>query len=206
MNVRLLAPMLKRVDYAIEELEPFLGFDRFDHYPELAEQYLSIKKFNLVLHPLSHGHAKEWPVERFLALINLLPPERYDILVTGSVKEGDALREGLLAHCQNRIHDLTGQLTVSELMGLISQADGLVAASTGPLHIAAAAGIHTLGLYVQQWLLRPGRYGPIGRHASVMVNDEHCPSCLADKECDCINLITPERVVDRISGWSKIDH
>ncbi len=206
MNIRLLASMLKRVDYTVKELEPFLGFDRFGHYPELAEQYLSRKKFNLILHPLSHGHAKEWPVKKILTLIQLLPPEHYNILVTGSAEEGTALRKELFAHCQNPVHDLTGKLTIAEFISLIAQADGLVAASTGPLHIAAAAGIHALGLYVQRWQLRPGRYGPIGKHAGVMVYDEYCPVCLADKDCDCINLITPERVVEQIFQWSKIDH
>ncbi|MCP4406215.1 MAG: glycosyltransferase family 9 protein [Gammaproteobacteria bacterium] len=205
MNIRLLAPLLNRVDYAVDELESFLGFDRFGDYPDLAGRFLSKDRFNLVLHPLSLGHAKEWPVARFLALIQLLPSERYNILVTGTRKEGAALREGLLVHCKDRVHDLTGKLTVSELVSLISQADGLVAASTGPLHIAAAAGIHTLGLYVQKWQLHPGRYGPIGRHASVMVYDEHCPVCLADKECDCIKLITPERVFAKISEWTKLN-
>ncbi|NOQ15014.1 MAG: glycosyl transferase family 9 [Methyloprofundus sp.] len=202
MNIRLLGSLLKRVDYTMEELEAFLGFDQFDHYPELAGRYLSKEKFNLILHPLSHGHAKEWPVENFLDLIRLLPAERYNIIVTGTEKEGETLRESLLAHCQNRVHDLTGQLTLVEFMGLISQADGLVAASTGPLHIAAAMNIQVLGLYVQRWQLRPGRYGPIGKHASVMVYDEDCPTCLADKNCDCIRLITPERVADKISEWS----
>jgi len=206
MNVRLLAPLLKRVDYSMEELESFLGFDKIDHSLELTERYLSKDKFNLVLHPLSHGHAKEWPVDNFLTLIRLLPPERYNILITGTEKEGDALCEGLLSHSQEGVHDLTGQLSLTEFMSLISQVDGLVAASTGPLHIAAALNVHTLGLYVQRWQLRPERYGPIGKHASVMVYDEHCPTCLADKDCNCINLITPERVADKVSEWSKVDH
>lgn len=205
MNIRLLAPLLNRVDYAVDELEPFLGFDRFGDYSDLAGRFLSKDRFNLVLHPLSLGHAKEWPIARFLDLIELLPSERYNILVTGTCKEGAALREGLLVHCKDRVHDLTGKLTVFELVSLISQADGLVAASTGPLHIAAAAGIHALGLYVQKWQLHPGRYGPIGRHACVMVYDERCPVCLADKECDCIKLITPERVFAKISEWTKLN-
>lgn len=205
MNIRLLGCLLNRVNYSLDELVPFIGFDPQGGHSKLVEQSLSKSKFNLILHPLSHGHAKEWPVARFLSLIQRLPAEKYNILITGTEKEGAALREDLLGHCQGRVQDLTGKLTVAELMCLISQADGLVAASTGPLHIAAAAGIHTLGLYAQRWQLRPGRYGPIGKHANTLVYDENCPVCLADTDCNCINRITAEQVFEKIAGWTKIE-
>jgi len=205
MNMRLLSCLLKRVNYSLDELDHFMGLNQISHYPEITEQYLAKEKFNLILHPLSHRHAKEWPVTRFLELIKHLPSERYNILVTGTEKEGDALRKNLLEPYQNKIQDLTGKLSISEFMSLISQADGLVAASTGPLHIAAAMGINTLGLFVQRLQLRPGRYGPIGKRASVMVHDEQCPVCLEDRDCDCIKLITAQEVAGKIDEWVKVN-
>jgi heptosyltransferase-3 len=204
LNIRLLKPLLRKVDYALDELEPYLGFDRIKPYRGLAERYLSRERFNLILHPKSLGHAKEWNVSNFAALIQRLPYEQYNILVTGTRKEGEALHQNLLGPLGDHLHNLTGQLTLSELVSLISRADGLIAASTGPLHIAAAAGIYALGLYVQKRPLYPGRYGPIGEHARAMVYDENCPVCLADKDCDCINKISPERVLSEIVHWQKL--
>ena len=48
---------------------------------------------------------------------------------------------------RDRVTDLTGQLSLSQLVELIAHCDGLVAASTGPLHLAAAFGIRAVGLY-----------------------------------------------------------
>lgn len=205
-NIRLLSPILDKVDYSLEELHPFLGLSTPETSPPEVEKALSKSKFNLILHPLSNGHAKEWPIENYLSLVRLLPAKKYNIIITGTEKEGERLRDDLLQPAKKRIVDLTGKISVSDLPGLIARADGLIAASTGPLHIAAAVGIHTLGLYVQRWQLRPQRYGPIGRHASVLVHDEHCPTCLANKDCDCINLITPKRVADHIRNWAKFEH
>ena len=204
LNIRLLKPLLRKVDYTLDELEPYLGFDRIKQYPVLVERYLSREKFNLILHPKSLGHAKEWNVSNFAALIQRLPYAQYNVLVTGTRQEGEGLQQDLIVPFRDRLQDLTGQLTLGELIGLISQADGLIAASTGPLHIAAAAGIHALGLYVQKWQIHPGRYSPIGKRARAMVYDENCPVCLADKECDCINKISPERVLNEIAHWQKL--
>lgn len=145
-------------------------------------------------------------MENFLSLVHLLSPEKYNIIVTGTEKEGERLQEKMLHPAQERIVDLTEKLSMPCLTKLIAQADGLIIASTGPLHIAAATGIHTLGLYVQRWQLRPQRYSPIGKHASVLVHDEHCPTCLADIDCNCINLISAQCVADHIRNWTKIDH
>ncbi len=203
-NVRLLSPLLKKVDYSVQELLPFVRLEPPASISSQVAAALSTDKFNLILHPLSNGHAKEWPIESFLSLIRLLDTDKYNIIVTGSEKERGRLKQDLLEPAQSKITDLTGKLSISELCQLIAHSDGLLAASTGPLHIAAATGIHTLGLYVQRWQLRPGRYGPIGKNASVMVHDEHCPTCLANKNCDCIERITPQRVAEKISHWRKI--
>ncbi len=205
-NIRLLSSILDKVDYSLEELHPLLGLDTSEILAPKIEKALSKSKFNLILHPLSNGHAKEWPIQNYLSLVRLLPAEKFNIIVTGTEKEGELLREKLLRPAKKRIVNLTGKINVSDLPGLIAHADGLIAASTGPLHIAAAAGIHTLGLYVQRWQLRPERYGPIGKHASVMVHDERCPTCRANKDCDCINLISPAHVAEHIRNWTKIEH
>jgi ADP-heptose:LPS heptosyltransferase len=44
----------------------------------------------------------------------------------------------------------------------------LVAASTGPLHIASAVGIHAIGLYPSKRPMHPGRWMPLGGNASYL--------------------------------------
>ena len=45
------------------------------------------------------------------------------------------------------IIDLTGKLSLQQYISFINAANGLVAASTGPLHIAAALNKKAIGLF-----------------------------------------------------------
>ncbi|MBL0315693.1 MAG: hypothetical protein IPP69_07900 [Flavobacteriales bacterium] len=56
-------------------------------------------------------------------------------------------------------------INLAELIAFINQYDGLVAANTGPLHIASACGIHAFGLYSLKRPIHPGRWSPVGKNA-----------------------------------------
>ena len=61
--------------------------------------------------------------------------------------------------------DITGKFGIEKFYHFVQCADGLVACSTGPLHIAAAKGIHALGLYPSARPKHAGRWGPLGPKA-----------------------------------------
>ena len=203
LNILLLRPLIGDVDANCDELGPLLGFDRFRQFPSV-KQYLDRNRFNLILHPRSNGHSKNWDPRHFAKLIDLLPKARYNIIVTGNQDERREIGPLLLDPYAGLIQDTMGRLSVPELISLCSQADGLVSNSTGPLHVAAGAGIHALGLYNYAYKTRPSRYGPIGPRAETLIYDENCPTCLANKGCDCINLISPERVQATVARWEKL--
>jgi ADP-heptose:LPS heptosyltransferase len=79
-------------------------------------------------------------------------------------------------------------------MTFISKADGLVAASTGPLHLAAALGIPALGIYPPIRPMHPGRWAPVGPNARVFVKPEYCEDCRRTGDCHCIREIPPNAV------------
>ncbi|MFD0795803.1 glycosyltransferase family 9 protein [Mucilaginibacter litoreus] len=157
--------------------------------PAEVGQLLSEQKFNLVIHPKSHGSGAEWGLDKFSALINLLPPQRFNIIVTGSEKEmvylADWLKK-LPAHVVN----LTGRLTLTELISLIFQTDGLIASGTGPLHIAAAAGINTLGLFPSVRPIHPGRWAPVGEKATYI-----------ESGTGTLDTISVHMVLNKIDDW-----
>ncbi|MEM8966575.1 MAG: glycosyl transferase, partial [Bacteroidota bacterium] len=66
---------------------------------------------------------------------------------------------------------------------------------TGPLHIAAASGIYTLGLYPDKRPMHAGRWGPIGIKAN------YIESSSAKNAADLTD-ISVEHVYQRISRWS----
>ncbi|RZK27409.1 MAG: glycosyl transferase, partial [Hymenobacter sp.] len=102
--------------------------------------------------------------------------------------------------------DLTGQLALPEFIAFIAAADGLVAGSTGPLHLAAALGRHTLGLYPPIKPMHPGRWGPLGPHAEYLVFDRpNCEDCrAAPVACTCIKAIAAATVAAQINAWQPL--
>ncbi|HVO94563.1 MAG TPA: glycosyltransferase family 9 protein [Terriglobales bacterium] len=105
-------------------------------------------RFHLLLQTKTDGHGREWPLEHFLTLIRLLAAERVQVILSGTAAEGDIVRTAcpaLLA--EPNVTDAFGRFTLPQLLAFIAAADGIVSASTGPVHIAAVLGIHALGIF-----------------------------------------------------------
>jgi ADP-heptose:LPS heptosyltransferase len=173
LNLKLLRPFGIKHEFSLQEVGSLYGFTRIPTEAiEKAEQLLQGKEhlIKVVLHPLSKGSAVEWGVPQFSALAHLLPSSKYAVFVTGTSQEGERIAE--LGGIPSAIN-LTGQLSLLELVAFISKCDALVAASTGPLHIAAALGIRAIGLYTPKRPMHPGRWSPVGKKAEVLVAAQH---------------------------------
>jgi ADP-heptose:LPS heptosyltransferase len=193
LNIELLAPFGIAVPQDVADLIPYFGL-RVPGPSETVRRLLRPGRKNIILHPMKVTGAA-WGLGNFGKLIRLLDPERNHVLVTGTEAEAEVYRNTLpldLAH----VTDTGGQLTLDELMALIGASDALVAASTGPLHIAAASGIRVIGLFNMRRPIHPGRWAPLGTDAHVLVNDPQCADCVAGKDCDCITRIDPRRVLE----------
>jgi ADP-heptose:LPS heptosyltransferase len=86
------------------------------------------------------------------------------------------------------------------MTGLINDCDGLVSASTGPLHIAAALRKYALGLYPPIKPIHPGRWAPLGNKAEYLVLDKKCNDCRRTLDCQCIRSIKPEEVALKLEA------
>jgi ADP-heptose:LPS heptosyltransferase len=111
------------------------------------------------------------------------------LLITGSAAEGSSLRDWM-GGLRASVVDLTGQLVLAELIALLARVDGLIAASTGPLHLAAAVGTHALGLFPSTPPIHPARWAPLGPRAEVLA----APGVE-------LGAISPEDVRTRIYAW-----
>ena len=89
---------------------------------------------------------------------------------------------------------MIGKLSLDELIAFILACDGLVAASTGPLHIAAALGKRAIGLFSARKPIHPGRWAPLGIQSESLVFDQDCVKCRKKEHCDCINKIPVEHI------------
>jgi heptosyltransferase-3 len=191
LNLVLLNPLGLRKVPSLQQVIAHYSFERTVDLPAPLKDELVKDKFNLILHPKSHGSGMEWGLDNFAALIDLLPADRYNIIITGSDKE-KALLTDWIKTLPAHVLDMTGKMTLPQLIAFIAHADGLLASGTGPLHLAAAAGIHTLGLFPSLKPIHPGRWAPLGKRAGFMESGD-----------DSLNSITPHKVAARIGEWHK---
>ena len=100
-----------------------------------------------------------------------------NVLLTGvnAEKESNQL---LKAECSNNnIVDLTGSLSLEQMIALLSEARGLITTSTGPAHIASAVGIPVTTFYCPAIPHTPKRWGPLenlNRVAAPNLTTSHC--------------------------------
>jgi len=154
----------------------------------------------VVLHPYSNGHGREWPSSYFVKLIEILQHNKIDVYVTGGSGEIEKV-DALLDQLENPqgVLNLAGVLNLHELMNILGKAKAVVAASTGPLHIAAQLGVPTLGLYAPKKGLSPKRWGPLGSNAYAISLKKCLSSSCSNHDCECVKAITVEDVFELIS-------
>lgn len=197
LNLKLLSPLGINRAFTLEEIPDFYGLKKPTPYSPIPTDQVEKSRFNLILHPRSKGSAREWGLDNFGKLIDLLPAEKFNILVTGTKEEGESMQP-FLEKYNHRIANLTGKLTLPEFISLIASSDGLVAASTGPLHLAAALGIKAMGIYAPMRPIFPKRWAPLGGQASFFVKEGTCNDCRKNFDCACIRSIRPDDVATAI--------
>jgi len=197
LNLRL-AGMITGIPHIEKtDIPPLYGLENIETLDEKYRSLISSEKKNIILHPKSKGSAREWGLENFIQLSMLLPPEKYHIFISGTEEEGKLIRGSGLTDAAH-VTDLTGKMSLGQLMSFIGNCDALVAASTGPLHIAAALGIKAIGIYPPIRPMHPGRWAPLGEKATYLVLNKECDDCRKQGPCHCMLGITPGEVQEEI--------
>jgi ADP-heptose:LPS heptosyltransferase len=123
----------------------------------------------LALAPTANWSGKVWPAERFVALARALlagPLAGGRVAVFAGPGEAErALAAPVLAGLPRAI-DLAGRLTLPEAAACFARCALFVGNDSGPMHLAAAAGAPTLGLFGPAHV---AEYAPAGRRAAVAV-------------------------------------
>jgi len=193
LNLNFLKAFQKFESYSIAELNKPSLMPLLPAADSHTMHFVDKNRKTLILHPHSMGSAREWPLDYFVELCNLLPAEKYHLLFCGTEKEASLYRP-FLKKINRDFADAGGKLSLEQYIALISESYGLVAASTGPLHIAAACGIHALGIYPPIRPMHPGRWAPLGKNVHVFVHNENCSLCRKSKNCECMQKIKPEEI------------
>ena len=177
---------------------------------QVAPDHLLLKKYELqdnqycIVHPGMFGSALNWPQQKYNELIEQLVKTQI-VVITGTPNDERFLSE-IKPRWENHpsVRILQGQLSFEELLSLLSTASSVIAPSTGVLHLAAALGKKSVGLYSPILAHHPRRWGPLGDQASFLLPPVDCPAkinCLGEK-CSyypCMNLISVESVLQKLN-------
>ena len=162
----------------------------------------------IVVNPNASGKSGErrWPAESFLEVIRMLLERHGDlrIALTGTQEERALVRsiqERLSLSHRDRVSNLAGCLTFSELHALLHLSDGYLGNDSGPLHLALATGTPTLGLFgpTHPDLILPSRPFP---KALFLYEPHYCSPCLHQSDIPpcggdnlCMQSLTPASVL-----------
>jgi len=209
LNMQLLAPLGCPTPLALAKVAALVQLRPAAPLGVQWQQRLADRRpgqLNVILHPRSRGSAREWGLAHFGQLAQLLHAAGHRVFVSGTAAEGEELADWLRENAAFLAADLTGQLALPEFIAFMAAADGLVAGTTGPLHLAAALGRHALGLYPPIRPMHPGRWGPLGTHADYLVFDRpDCQDCRAQPStCTCIKALEPAAVVAQVGQWQPL--
>ena len=155
----------------------------------------------IIIQPGARWPNKRWPVEFFSELVRRLavanPGFRFAVL--GS-EDDRALGEVIAREDGQRCLDLTGRLSLPELVEWIRLGELMVTIDTGPMHVAAALNKPVVALFGPT---EPCRTGPYRQLDHVLQLDLPCvpclkPRCAYVKPLECLRALPPAAVFEAV--------
>ncbi|WP_434418001.1 glycosyltransferase family 9 protein [Nannocystis pusilla] len=156
------------------ELEPRLAVTPADR-AEAAEAVPPEARPLAVLHPGAGDPRRRWPAEHFAAVADALAAAGARVGVIGSGSERPIV-DAILGGVRGGVIDLCDRLSLGGLAGLLQRTRVVVSNDSGPLHLAAAVGARTVGVY---WCFNVFTSSPLTRthHRPLTSWQTHCPEC-----------------------------
>ena len=204
------SPLTHAVDWYLRVL-PVLGVPADDDYEWLPPRHAVAESVRrqwpvdgarwIILQPGARWPNKRWPVESYAELVRLLaraqPGFRFAVL--GGEKDrplGEAIARAEPAQCL----DLTGRLTLPEMVEWIRLSQLMISNDTGPMHVAAALGTPVVALLGPT---EPCRTGPYRQLDHVLQLNLPCVPCLKArcgyaKPFECLRAIPPAAVFEAV--------
>jgi ADP-heptose:LPS heptosyltransferase len=206
-NIKLLSELGIADEGVAEKINFHLGTDEDSskkiHFI-LVGRGLKTEDKIVIIHPGSGGSSVDLPKEKLIELTRLLSTLMdIKIVITGSKSETDLCKE---FEVSDSVINMSGQLDLSLLKALIKSADIFISNSTGPMHIAAAFGIHVICFFPKILSCSQKRWGPYTEKKTIFIPTIDCSNCTREQceKLDCMNSIDIGRVFDETKQVLKI--
>ncbi len=151
----------------------------------------------IAIHPGSPIQRKRWLTERYAELADwLITQKRAKILFVG-VKDEISIINEIQGQMYGESVNIAGETTVPQLASILFKCNMFIGNDSGPMHLAAAVGTYTIGLFGPG---DPERFGPVGEKCWTIRKKLDCPPC-PGKVCkfDSDGCMTMIQVADVIA-------
>ena len=154
-----------------------------------------------ILHPAATDHRRRWPAEGFAAVGDAAAAAGLSVVLIGLNSETE-VTAAVAAGMRHPVLDVTGRLDLPALIGLLSRAAVVVGNDSGPIHLAAAVGARTVGIY---WCGNMINGAPLtrSRHRQAIAWAIRCPVCGVDnvrEHCTHRDSFVAEVTAEEIVG------
>lgn len=162
----------------------------------------------IVLHANAADSYKSWPRAECATFIQQASTQGWAIVLTGTQADAEKCTALAQASRSQLVTNLAGQLSLAEMIGVIQGAQVVIAPDTGILHLAAALGTPTIGLYAPT---QASLVGPRGQAAIKIVQvAQTCTPC-TEKQCPypeplCMAQIDADSVTQQLMPLLKSPH
>lgn len=144
------------------------------------------------------GSAKQWPPERFAAAADRLSAE----LSAQAVLLGSAADEGAAHEVARTMTtpstNLCGRTDLRAFVGVVSNLEALLANDSGAMHLGAALGVATVGVFGPT---NPDETHPVGVKAAFVRGVAECSPCrhsICPIDHRCMTSVAPETAVQKL--------
>lgn len=133
------------------------------------------KRYPLVaIHPGSPIPLKRWHPERYAELADWLIARKGTQILFLGVKDEVPIVTEIQRRMQGTSINIAGETTLTQLASILHTCNVFIGNDSGPMHLAAAVGTPTIGLYGPG---DPTRFAPIGATCQTIRRKLDCPPC-----------------------------
>lgn len=131
-------------DPCIQFFIPKSEFEKADLFlKNIRREY----KYLAGIHPSANWPLKRWPAENFASLAdNLIQNYNCAVFFTGAEKDKEIV-EKVTKNMRQKYFDLCGKTNLTELGALMKNMTFFISNDSGPAHLAAGLGVHTIVLF-----------------------------------------------------------
>lgn len=156
----------------------------------------------IAFHPGARKKLKQWPLENYAALGRTLRDDYMaHIAITGSADEA-GLAEDLANMIGAGAFSCAGRFpSLKHLAAFYKNCALYVGCSTGPTHLAAAVGAHTVVICGPESV---ERWAPLGENSVLVKKEVPCRPCVGREdvclfpESNCLKILTPDDVLQAV--------